>query len=323
MTRTIDPWVLIADIGGTNARFAAVPRSTGIAGAPVILPTKGHPTFLDAYDTVLASLRNRPGLSGMVLAVAGPIDAGKVKLTNADWHIDTAAISADTGVAPVEVINDFEALALALPDLGADGTQVLQPGTPVPGGNLAVVGPGTGLGVAGMVALPGGGWQALCGEGGHATYAPETEIEWRVARELRARHGRVSTERIASGQGLLEVAAILGAHPGIATPAEVVAAAGQGTSEECTAALALFLAAVGRCAGDVALTVNATAGVYLGGGILPRLAVTVDWSPLLDAFRDKGRNAGRMHRIPVRLIVDPNPALIGLSARARAILALS
>lgn len=321
MTPATDPWVLIADIGGTNARFAAVPRSTGAPGTPVVLPTKGHPTFLDAYELVLASLRERPGLCGMVLAVAGPIDAGKVKLTNADWHIDTAAISAATAVANVEVINDFEALALALPGLGAEGVQVLQPGAPVPGGNLAVVGPGTGLGVAGMIAVPGGGWHVLCGEGGHATYAPETEIEWRVAQELKARHGRVSTERIASGGGLLEVAAILGADPSIVTPAEVVAAAGQGASPQCAAALRMFLAAVGRCAGDVALTVNATAGVYLGGGILPRIATTVDWSPLLDAFGDKGRNAERMRRIPVRLIVDPNPALIGLAARARAILA--
>jgi glucokinase len=321
MTLANDPWVLIADIGGTNARFAAVSRSTGVAGAPVILPTKGHPTFLDAYEMVLASLRDRPGLCGMVLAVAGPIDAGRVKLTNADWHIDTAAIAATTGVAAVEVINDFEALALALPDIDASRVEVLQPGVPVPGGNLAVVGPGTGLGVAGMVALPGGGWQALCGEGGHVTYAPETEIEWRIARELKARHGRVSTERIACGQGLVEVAAILGADPGIITPAEVVAAAVQGVSPQCAAAMRVFLVAVGRCAGDVALTVNATAGVYLGGGILPRIAQAVDWSPLLEAFVDKGRNGERMRRIPVRLIVDPNPALIGLSARARALLA--
>ena len=320
MTQAPDPWVLIADIGGTNARFAAVSRSTGLAGAPVVLPTKGHPTFLDAYEMVLASLRDRPGLCGLVLALAGPIDAGRVKLTNAEWHIDAAEIAAATGIADVELVNDFEALALGLPDLGGKCCEVLQPGVPVPGGNLAVVGPGTGLGVAGMVALPGGGWRVLCGEGGHATFAPETELEWRVAQELKSLHGRVSTERIASGQGLVDVAAILGADPAITTPAEVVAAAEEGGSPQCFAALRMFLIAVGRCAGDVALTVNATAGVYLGGGILPRIAAAADWSPLLDAFRDKGRNAERMRRIPVRLIVDPNPALIGLSARARLIL---
>lgn len=321
MTLAPDPWVLIADIGGTNARFAAVSRSTGVAGMPVVLPTRGHPTFLDAYDLALGSLRDRPGLCGLVLAVAGPIDAGTVKLTNAHWHLDAAAIAAATGLSDVELINDFEALALALPNLGEAAVTELQPGVPVAGGNLAVVGPGTGLGVAGMVALPEGGWRVLCGEGGHATYAPETELEWRVAQELKSRHGRVSTERIASGQGLAEVAAILGADPTIATPAEVVAAAGEGRCSACTAALRLFLVAVGRCAGDVALTVNATAGVYLGGGILPRLAGSTDWSPLLDAFRDKGRNAERMGRIPLRLIIDPNPALIGLCTRARAILA--
>lgn len=321
MTRAPEPWVLIADIGGTNARFAAVSCITGTAGTAVVLPTRGHPTFLDAFEFALASLRDRPGLSGLVLAVAGPVVQGRVKLTNADWVIDVDAISVATKLRHVDILNDFEALALALPEVARVGVTPLQTGEPEAGGNLAVVGPGTGLGVAAMIALPGGGWHPLCGEGGHATFAPESETEWRVAQGLKSHYGRVSTERIASGRGLLEVAKILGAGAEIGSPADVVLAAGEGRCNACAEALGVFLTAVGRCAGDVALTVNATGGVFLGGGILPRIAPTTDWEPLLRAFCDKGRNAPRMARIPLSLITIPDPALIGLATRARSILA--
>lgn len=319
MRISAEPWVLVADIGGTNARFAAVPQGSGLPSQPFVLPTKGHPTLEDALDLAIPALGGGEGLMAMVLAVAAAIDDGPVKLTNADWLIDPRAVAAHAGVPRVELRNDFEALAMALPFLGEGALHRLQAGEALPGGNIAVVGPGTGLGVAGLVALD-GGWRTLCGEGGHVTYAPETLTEWRVAEALRAKYGRVSAERVATGQGLVDVAAILGAPPGIISPAEVVARAGSGC-EACAAALDLFLAATGRAAGDAALTLNATAGVFLGGGILPRLVGTIDFTPLLAAFRDKGRNAPRMARMPLALIVDPAPALVGLAARAREVLA--
>lgn len=315
MTISAEPWVLIADIGGTNARFAAVPRGTGQPSQPFILPTKGHPSLESALDLAIPALGGGEGLTAIVLAVAAAIDDGPVKLTNADWVIDPVAVAAHTGVGRVELRNDFEALALALPFLGEAALHRLQPGEALAGGNIAVVGPGTGLGVAGLVSLD-GGWRTLCGEGGHTTYAPETATEWRVAEGLRAKYGRVSAERVATGQGLVDVAAILDAPPEILSPAQVVTRARSGC-EACAAALNLFLAATGRVAGDVALTLNATAGVFLGGGILPRLVGTWDFTPLLAAFCDKGRNAPRMARMPLALIVDPAPALIGLAARAR------
>lgn len=312
-----DPWILIADIGGTNARFAAVPRASGVPSQPFVVPTKGYARFTDALDLAVAALGGPAGLAGLILALAAPVDTGRVKLTNADWVIDAAELAA-AGYGKVELRNDFEVLALALPYLGASALSVLQAGEALPGGNLAVVGPGTGLGVAGLIAA-GTGWHILCGEGGHATYAPETETEWRIAQALAARFGRVSAERVASGQGLLDAAHILGADTSVVSPASVVEAAKAGDAA-CLAALDVFLAATGRVAGDVALTLNATAGVFLGGGILPRLSGAVDLAPLLRAFRDKGRNAPRMARMPLALIVDPAPALQGLAVCARSLL---
>lgn len=319
MTPAAEPWILVADIGGTNARFAAVPRGSGVPSHPFILPTKGYPSLEAALDLAIPALGGGEGLTAIVLALAAAIDDGPVKLTNAAWVIDARAVAAHTGVARVELRNDFEALALALPFLGGAALHSLQAGEALTGGNIAVVGPGTGLGVAGLIAM-GGGWRTLCGEGGHATYAPETETEWRIATGLRAKYGRVSAERVATGQGLVDVAAILGAPADAASPAQVVARAHDGCAA-CRGALDAFLACTGRVAGDVALTLNATAGVFLGGGILPRLVGNTDLAPLVAAFRDKGRNAPRMARMPMSLIVDPAPALTGLAAHARELFA--
>ena len=312
---TNEPWILVADIGGTNARFAAVPGSSGLPSQPFILPTKGYPSVEAALDLAIPALGGGEGLAAIVLAVAAAIDDGPVKLTNAEWVIDARAVGAHVGVRRVELRNDFEALALALPFLDGEGLHTLQAGEPLAGGNIAVVGPGTGLGVAGLIATE-SRWRTLCGEGGHVTYAPETDTEWRIAAGLRAKYGRVSAERVATGQGLADVAAILGAAPEVVSPAQVVAAAHEGCSA-CRGALDAFLACTGRVAGDVALTLNATAGVFLGGGILPRLVGRVDLAPLVAAFRDKGRNRPRMARMPLSLITDPAPALAGLAARAR------
>ncbi|WP_337995584.1 glucokinase [Oleispirillum naphthae] len=313
------PWVLIADIGGTNARFAAVPRASGAAGPPVLLGTRQYATFEEALARALADLGGAAGLVGVVLAVAGPVDCGVVKLTNGDWRIDAAAIAHAHGLDVVEVLNDFSALALALPHLAEAELRVLQAGRHVPRKCLAVVGPGTGLGASGLIAAPGGAWLPLRGEGGHATYAPETEIEWRIARALKARFGRVSAERVVSGQGLVDCASILGAAAEIDTPARVVAAARGGKCPACAAAVGVFLAGLGRIAGDLALTLGADE-VFIGGGIVPRMAADCDLAPIVAAFADKGRNTPRMSDIPLSLIVAENPALTGLAARARVLL---
>jgi glucokinase len=314
-----EPWILVADIGGTNARFAAVPKSTGRAGKPLVLAVREHADFDAALAAAVRGLGGAAGLAGAVLAVAAPVEAEKpVTLTNAGWWtIDPEAVRRFLGIGKVRLINDFTAQALALPHLTAAETFVLQKGTTEARGALAVIGPGTGLGVSGLLPLPEDGWLPVEGEGGHASYAPENEIEWRVAEALRAKHGRVSTERVVSGPGLVEVAAILGARA--ATPAEVVAAA-QAGDPACVRAMRVFLAGLGRAAGDLALILGATGGTFIGGGILPRLTGNWDLSPLVAAFRAKGRNLGRMERMPLAVIVADNPALIGLAAVARRML---
>ncbi len=263
---------MIADIGGTNARFAAVPKRTGEAGIPVILPTRAHPDFGDALDLVLGRLGDRDGLARIVPAVAAPAGKWPVKLTNADWVIDADAARRRYNLAAVEIINDFNAIALALPHLSGGDLLSLQTGQADPNGALAVIGPGTGLGVSGLVPVPGGTWLPIAGEGGHATYAPETETAWRIAQALRNTHGRTSSERVISGQGLVDVAAILGARAEIMTPHQVVdAARSSGTCPACREAVTVFLRGLGRAAGDLALTLGATAGVFIGGGTSRRL----------------------------------------------------
>ncbi len=315
-----EPWILVADIGGTNARFAAVPKSTGRAGEPLVLPVREYPSFDAALAAAVRGLGGGAGLSGAVLAVAAPVtDGGPVVLTNATWwSIDAAELRRSLDVAEVRLINDFTAQALALPHLREDDVHILQKGATHAAGTLAVIGPGTGLGVSGLLPLTDGDWLPVEGEGGHATYAPENEAEWRVAEVLRAKHGRVSAERVVSGPGLVEVAAILGARA--ETPAQVVAAARDGSCAACAQAMDIFLTGLGRAAGDLALILGANGGVFIGGGILPRLVGGWDLSLLAAAFRAKGRNSGRMEGISLSVVVAENPALIGLSALARRML---
>ena len=316
MSQRFEPWTLIADIGGTSARFARV--SAAGCSRPEILPTGGHPTIEAALEGVIPRLGGPAGLKAMAIAVAGPVDGARVKLTNADWVIDRNAIAAHYGLGTVEILNDFAALALALPHFGEKDLAVLQAGSPRPPGVMAVIGPGTGLGVAGLMPLPGGGWQPIASEGGHATFAPETAREWQVREILARRHGRISLERVASGPGLLAVARALGAGDEAATPADVEASA----SAPCRQAVEIFLTVLGRSAGDLALTMGATR-VFIGGGILPRMVGRQDLSGLIRAFSDKGRISERLKEIPLSVIVAENPALIGLAAHAKHLLALA
>ena len=189
--------------GGRNPGDSAHPRAPGLRGC---------------LDLVLGRLGDRDGLARIVPAVAAPVEKWPVKLTNADWVIDADAARRRYNLAAVEIINDFTALALALPHLSGGDLLSLQTGQADPNGALAVIGPGIGLGVSGLVPVPGGTWLPIAGEGGHATYTPETETEWRIAQALRNTHGRTSSERVISGQGLIDVAAILGARAEITTP---------------------------------------------------------------------------------------------------------
>jgi len=235
-----------------------------------------------------------------------------VRLTNAEWIFDTEVISQHFSVSHVMIINDFTAISFSIPQLVDQDYITLQSGADDAGGHILVVGPGTGLGVGGLFCTPQGDYLPIVGEGGHTTFAPQTDKEWFVFNRLKEIYGNVSYERMVSGAGLINIAQALGAKEHIQLSEHVTDAAILGECPVCVDAVHMFLSALGRICGDIALTLSASSGVYLAGGILPKLHNHLDFSLLLSAFLDKGHNRQRLMEVPVRLITRADPAFVGL-----------
>ena len=303
---------LLADIGGTNARFAleTAPRRFEHVAT---LSCGAHASLGAAIAAYLATpvMRAAGPIRHAALAIANPVDGDRVCMTNHHWSFSQAALRAELGLATLLVVNDFSALAMALPYLG-DGQRVLVGGgAPAPARTLGLVGPGTGLGVSGLVPA-GAGWVALASEGGHASFAPADEHEDRLLRALRVRFGHVSAERLLSGAGLELICQVLG---GPRLPAaEITRRALDGSCAQCIAAVERFCALLGGVAGNVALTLGATGGMFIGGGIVPRLGELFVRSAFRARFEGKGRLAPLLARIPTYLITEPYPAFLGVSA---------
>ena len=295
--------LLLADIGGTNARFALL--RGGTLGAAMALPLAAFPGMAAMLAHYLASqaLPGPPG--GALLAVAGPVAGNRARLTNRGWAVCGASLGAALGIPAVRVLNDFEALAWALPVLGGAELLALGGGQAEAGAALAVLGPGTGLGVGAFLPPD----RVLAGEGGHATLAAADELEAAVLALLRRRHGHVSAERILSGPGLEALHAALAELEGRAAP-------GLTAAEVCDQApetVALFCAMLGGFAGNVALTFGARGGVFLAGGILPRFPAALAASAFRTRFEAKGRLAPWLAGIPTWLVLRPDAALAGLA----------
>jgi len=306
-------WVLVADIGGTNARFSAVFMSdTSLKPEIISIATGGYPDFITAAETLIPQFGAPQKLVGMVLAIAGPVDGTIVRLTNAEWIFDAEAISQHFSVSHVRIINDFTAISFSIPQLMDQDYITLQSGVDVADSHILVVGPGTGLGVGGLFCASHGHYLPIVGEGGHTAFAPQTNKEWFVFNQLKEIYGNVSYEHIVSGSGLINIAKALGAGENIQLPEHVTDAAIQGRCAACMDAVHIFLSALGRICGDITLTIGASSGVYLAGGILPKLYNHLDISSLLTAFLDKGHNRQRLMKVPVRLITRPDPAFLGL-----------
>lgn len=252
-----------------------------------------------------------------LLAVAGPVKAGQATLTNRGWVFDAASLASTLGLARVTVVNDFLALATALPALRGNDLLDLGGGPGEPTGPRVVIGPGTGLGVAALLPpnLP------LATEGGHATLPAHSPREAAVIALLRDRFGHVSAERCLSGPGLENLHQALrtldgaGADPRDA--ATIAEAATQGTCPFCEEALRMFCAMLGGVAGDQALSHGATGGVFVAGGILPRLQGFLRASGFRARFEAKGRFRDWLAAVPTALILRPHPALLGLATLAR------
>jgi glucokinase len=313
---------LLADIGGTNARFAWQAQPGGSIDEVAILPCADHASLADAMTAYLARL-GRSAPSECAIAIANPIVGDQVKMTNHTWSFSIAALKAQFGFTRLRVLNDFTALALALPALQPHELRQLGGGSPVPEAAVALIGPGTGLGVSGLVPDGRGNLVPLQGEGGHVTLAGRTAREHQVLQQLETRYGHASGERAVCGQGLVDIHAALQAIDGAATgtpapssAAEIVAGALQHNDPRCRETIELFCAYLGTLAGNLALTLGARGGVYIGGGIVPRLGEAFDRSPFRERFEAKGRFRAYLAAIPVQVILaQPSPALLG-AARA-------
>lgn len=307
------PAAVVADIGGTTARFAFY-DGHGL-GAVTSLSVADHADFESALAAFLAAVPRPPARAAF--AVAGPVEGARARLTNGPWRFDATALKARFGFAAVTLVNDFAAAALSLPRLTAGDLRPIGGGRAVAGAPRAVLGPGTGLGVATLVEHDGAPI-AVAAEGGHVTMAAATRREDAVIETLRGRLGHVSAERVVSGDGLVNlagaIAALDGAAPAAETPEAVMAAGLAGTSPACVEALAMFCAMLGTIAGNLALTVGARGGVYIGGGIVPRMIDYLAASGFRHRFEDKGRFRSYLAAIPTAVVVRPDFALLGLAS---------
>ncbi|EJW09336.1 Glucokinase [Rhodovulum sp. PH10] len=314
--------ILLGDIGGTNARFALL--SEGLIG-----PVDRHAVadYASVKDAIAAFLASRSGASGhgtsvrgAVLAVAAPVEGERSAFTNSRWVVDAVELRAAFGLERVLLVNDFEAVSSSLPHLGPKDVLRIGGGTPLAGAPLAVLGPGTGLGVGALVPS-GDGYAVVPTEGGHATLPTVTEREDAVLAEMRRRFGHVSAERALSGMGLenlyAAIAALDGAEVATRSAPDITKLALEGACPTCRAALAMFCALLGTVAGDLALMFRARGGVFVAGGIVPRFTALFADSEFRTRFEAKGRFRPYLQEIPTSVIVHPTVAFIGLSALAR------
>lgn len=323
---TPTPTLLVGDIGATRTRLALV---SVVDSAPSVLHETDlpSPSFTGLEEPVLELLRHaRVRPTRAVFAVAGPVLDGRAALTNLPWVLDEDELRRSLGLSSVRLVNDLVAMADAIPRLGPESLATLQAGRPAPDGTIALVAPGTGLGQA-FLTWNGTRYQASPSEGGHADFAPADELQLDLLRWLRARLGHVSTERVCCGRGLPDLYRFLaerGAAPESPAVAERLAAVEDATPVIVAAALdpehpcplsrasvELLAAILAAEAGNVALRLLATGGVYLGGGLPRRLLPILQRPAFAERFRDKGRLSPLLARAPLHVVNRPNVGLIG------------
>jgi glucokinase len=294
---------LIADIGGTTARVAF--RARGAPWTKVILRQAADFASLEALIADVVAESGTPPTRA-ALAVPGPVTGDAIQLTNLPWRIDRAAFQGKMDVRELAIVNDLEAVALALPHLTQDDLVTWRAGQE-PRAARVVVAPGTGLGVAAL-APSGEGWTAVPSEGGHV----EASMPRSTPEHLRKLwEARPSWEDLLSGGGLLRISRALGATA--ATPAEVTARAEQ-NDVLALEAVGFFSELLGACAGDMAIIFGAKGGCYIAGGVVPALGKLFDVTRFIAGFSDKGAYGDYVNAIPLRLISHPYPALVGLGA---------
>jgi len=315
----IDTLRLVADVGGTNIRMAMARGARLDASTFVSKPCAQYPTLDAAIASYFDAFRSKPGLDEVCIAVAGPVDGERVQMTNRDWEISSRHLRQSLGVRRALVINDFVAVSMAVP--GLQRNQWLPLGTDsdvVPGAPIAVLGPGTGLGVSALIAH-GGAWIPVATEGGHAGMSPGDDFERELLGILLRQVQPVPLERVLSGPGLSVLYAAMSELDGQtrdpADAATIVTNALADSAGFCHRVLDRFCAMLGSAAGNLALTYGAHGGVYLGGGILPRMAGFLAESSFRARFEAQaGQGFAYLASIPTRLIVAEHSALAGALA---------
>lgn len=315
--------VLAGDIGGTSTRLAYFDMANG----KLKLLAEGRFPSREAasLEEIAVNFAGEHGLKAerACFGIAGPVRQGRVVTPNLPWSADAAELARTLGIPEVRLVNDLEANAYGIDLLSPEDFAVLNPGVPDPTGTIAVVSAGTGLGEA-VAYWDGAAHRPLPGEGGHADFAPRNELETQLLLYLRSKHGRVSTERVVSGPGLCNIYRFLldfrhlPETPAIAEemrkgdPAAVITrAALAGECHICMEVLDLFISLYGAEAGNVALRSLATGGVYLGGGIAPKIIERLKGPGFMLAFTTKGRLSPLLETIPVRVILNDRTALLG------------
>jgi glucokinase len=313
---------LIGDIGATNARFAVL--QDGVPTSIKVLPVASYASLQDAitaYFDVLdkADLR-RPKIGA--LAVAGPVTGDYLSFTNHPWSFSISGLTQDVGLTHLDVINDFVAVALAVPRIGPDARRQVGPGSSVAGAPVGIIGPGSGLGVSIVVPVDETGgmtrWVPLSGEGGHVTLPPVTEREIALVAWLhRTGRSHVSAETLICGKGLTTLHAGLSALDGIAPthlePADVSRGAISGADPIAVEAVEIFCALLGTVAGNLALTAGTRGGVFIAGGIVPKMGEFFDHSQFRPRFVAKGRMRTFLEPIATYVITEEFPAFLGLA----------
>jgi glucokinase len=310
--------ILLGDIGATNARFTLL--SNGNLNAISSFEVAKFGQFSDALAIFIKEHSRGTGIHQALLAIAGPVRGERVALTNSCWVIDSRELQKRFGLR-VRIVNDFEAVALSLPSLTSADLVGIGGGKSEVGAPMAVLGPGTGLGVACLVDRL-DRRAVIASEGGHATLAPVSEQEERIVNQLHKRFGHVSAERAISGSGLENIYQAIGALEGLEIPrrnaAEITKDALSGECQLARRSLQAFCAFLGSFAGNVALTFGARGGVYIAGGIAPRILNFLIQSEFRKRFETKGRFQSYLKAIPTYVITHPAAALIGLKSLVEA-----
>ena len=307
---------LVADIGGTNVRFALLAEGAVQPERELSLRCADFDGLEQAARHYLSQAGNPP-IDAAAIDVATAITGDLIKLTNSPWAFSIEQTKRQLGLQRLLVLNDFTALALSLPALDPSEIRQVGRGAALAGAPIALIGAGTGLGISGLLPAQ-GRWIPIQGEGGHAAFSPADEREDAVLGVLRERFGHVSTERLVSGPGLVNIYRALSVldrdMPRDLEPQEVAELGMRGGDARCQEALTMFCAVLGMAAGNLVITLGARGGLFIGGGIVPKLGDWFDRSPFRARFEHKGRFSSYVAAVPTLVILAENPALRGLAA---------